>query len=424
MSRTRLQSLLALAALTVPFLNNLAVARGPQDRIRQAEHAAKATRLSVSIVKELNAALGIDFRNLERMSSKQLRQAVGRLDEGEEIEKRLEFQRAILTGSKDKELSNEFASAYAEQKGTRDLLKSKVVAGIPTGKLGVPPPLDKGLDPKGWVSLGPNVVSGRTRCIVIDKDNPDTIWIGSVSGGLWKSTDRGQSFDPVDDFMANLSISSLAQSPKDPHFLVAGTGEGFGNGDGMRGSGVFFTRDGVNWSPIAMTQTDEFSFISGVSFDRTGNSLFVAVNNSLSSGIYRCNADNIEDLEQVFEGDVSGIRTNPKDARYAIAGSLRSGKSYYTVDGGATWSESDHSFAWSGAGRGSGRVEVTYSAANPDIVYASVDVSVNAQGSVDTDSDNNQFHGVVFKSTDGGKTFLKCRTARPGDVSCGYLAGQ
>lgn len=51
-----------------------------------------------------------------------------------------------------------------------------------------------------WIEIGPSNVGGRTRAILIDKNDPtgETVWAGGVSGGLWKSTDGGNSWVPID----------------------------------------------------------------------------------------------------------------------------------------------------------------------------------------------------------------------------------
>jgi len=48
-----------------------------------------------------------------------------------------------------------------------------------------------------WKEMGPDKVGGRTRAILIDKNNTNTLYAGSVSGGLWKSTDAGGSWKKV-----------------------------------------------------------------------------------------------------------------------------------------------------------------------------------------------------------------------------------
>ncbi|HEX3131658.1 MAG TPA: hypothetical protein VH394_30255, partial [Thermoanaerobaculia bacterium] len=105
-----------------------------------------------------------------------------------------------------------------------------------------------------WTQLGPGNVGGRTRALVIDPVNPKNMYAAGVAGGVWKSVDGGQSWKALDDLMANLAVSTLVLDPKDPKVLYAGTGEGYFNGDGVRGAGVFRSANGgATWARLAAT---------------------------------------------------------------------------------------------------------------------------------------------------------------------------
>ena len=77
------------------------------------------------------------------------------------------------------------------------------------------------------------------------------MYTAGVSGGVWKSTDGGASWNPTDDQMLNLAVCTLAIDPTNPSVLYAGTGEGFAPGNFVRGLGIFKTVDaGVSWTRI------------------------------------------------------------------------------------------------------------------------------------------------------------------------------
>ena len=62
-----------------------------------------------------------------------------------------------------------------------------------------------------WIEMGPNNVGGRTRTIIALKNNPNTMYAGSITGGLWKSTDGAQTWSIVTSFTQNLAVSSIAE---------------------------------------------------------------------------------------------------------------------------------------------------------------------------------------------------------------------
>ena len=115
-------------------------------------------------------------------------------------------------------------------------------------------PSAAGIGSDQWTALGPGNIGGRIRAIVIDPTNTANVWLGSVSGGIWQSTNGGASWSPVNDFMPNLAVSTMIVDPVNPGTLYAGTGEGFYNIDAVRGYGVFKSTDrGVSWNLLSAT---------------------------------------------------------------------------------------------------------------------------------------------------------------------------
>ena len=99
-----------------------------------------------------------------------------------------------------------------------------------------------------WENMGPINVGGRTRAFLIDKNNPEIMYAGAVSGGLFKSTNAGSSWAPVNDQQENLAVVSIAQASNGE--IYYGTGEnqyygasGTGTG-GIAGFGIFKSTDG------------------------------------------------------------------------------------------------------------------------------------------------------------------------------------
>jgi len=76
-----------------------------------------------------------------------------------------------------------------------------------------------------WTSVGPNNIAGRVRSIAIDPTNPNIIYSGSASGGIWKSTDGGATWTVLTDTLANLVIGCITIDPTNSNIIYAGTGE-------------------------------------------------------------------------------------------------------------------------------------------------------------------------------------------------------
>jgi hypothetical protein len=106
-----------------------------------------------------------------------------------------------------------------------------------------------------WNALGPGNIGGRTRAIVFDPTNPNTVYAAGVAGGIWKSTDGGLTWNVADDLMLNLAVCALAIDPTDPDVLYAGTGEGYyGSNVFVRGLGIFKSTDaGASWAQLSGT---------------------------------------------------------------------------------------------------------------------------------------------------------------------------
>ncbi|MBT4310736.1 MAG: hypothetical protein HOD49_10015, partial [Anaerolineae bacterium] len=70
-----------------------------------------------------------------------------------------------------------------------------------------------GIENTSWNWIGPGNIGGRVRAMVIHPTTPDIMWAGSVSGGIWKTFNGGESWQAQDDFMANLAVTSIVIDP-------------------------------------------------------------------------------------------------------------------------------------------------------------------------------------------------------------------
>jgi len=145
-----------------------------------------------------------------------------------------------------------------------------------------------------WQEAGPNDVGGRTRALAVDVTNSNVIIAGGVSGGIWKSTDNGQSWLCKSDPSVNLSVTSVAQDPRPGHTNTwyYAAGECSGNSASDRGWRAFFSGDGMyksndngeSWQLISKTnsnptyQDNYFDYISRVVVCPVTGYVYVASN--------------------------------------------------------------------------------------------------------------------------------------------------
>ncbi len=242
------------------------------------------------------------------------------------------------------------------------------------------------IDNAHWSKLGPGNIAGRIRAIYIHPADTNLIFVGSVGGGIWKSTDGGDTWSAVNDFMGNLAVTSIVADPKtvsdvNSTVLYASTGEGFYNIDGLRGYGVFKSIDGGRtWNHLSATSPlgdSDWYYINRLTVNSDG--VIMAAANGKAIFISTDGGTNWTKKDLSYH--LRDIDFDPNNKTKAIVGTLE-GRVYYTNDTGATWHTStivDSTWA---------RVEVAY-AKNSSTVYASVDKD----------------DGTIYKSTDNGATW-------------------
>lgn len=148
-----------------------------------------------------------------------------------------------------------------------------------------------------WNFAGPDNLGGRTRALIIDRTNANTLYAAGVAGGVFKSTNAGLSWFPVSNGLTNMAVVALAQAANGD--LYAGTGEnlfaqsGPGSGTatspGMTGGGVFKSTDaGATWSVLSATVPppnsigSTWSSIGDLSCDPTNaNRIYAATDDGL-----------------------------------------------------------------------------------------------------------------------------------------------
>jgi hypothetical protein len=156
-----------------------------------------------------------------------------------------------------------------------------------------------------WSEIGPNNIGGRTRALAVDMDDANTIIAGGVSGGIWKSTDNGDSWTLETDPNQNYSVTSLVQDPTSTNHdtWYYATGEYLGNSASARGAnyygtGIYKSTDnGDSWTRVVGDSDNSFNsqydFISRIIVSPTTGSVFFAAS---PFGVFKLNSDNTSDL--------------------------------------------------------------------------------------------------------------------------------
>jgi photosystem II stability/assembly factor-like uncharacterized protein len=156
----------------------------------------------------------------------------------------LEWRRrwfSLSRSADDRALGKARDSAYVHK------MRLIAAAGRKTGEIA-------GYDPAGagspWFPLGPRNVNGRVKALAVHPTQPDTLYAGAASGGVWKSSDGGQTWDALWDMQESLAVGALGIATSSPQTVYAGSGEWTpGFGASYPGAGVYVSTDGgANWS--------------------------------------------------------------------------------------------------------------------------------------------------------------------------------
>ncbi|MDN5199939.1 PKD domain-containing protein [Fulvivirgaceae bacterium BMA10] len=221
-----------------------------------------------------------------------------------------------------------------------------------------------------WVERGPDNVAGRTRALMFDPNDANNrkVWAGGVGGGLWYNDDitsANPSWTNVDDFMANLAISSIAYDPSNTQVFYLGTGEGWGNFDAVRGAGIWKSTDGGStWNQLASTASGNFDYVQKIVVTSSGTVIAAVRNaNAANQGIMVSTDGGTswmqkvsgrgDDLEIAANGDIYG------SVRVTVTGSI-----HKSTDNGSNWTEIT---TIPPNGR---RIEIATAPSNSDVVYA------------------------------------------------------
>ena len=316
-----------------------------------------------------------------------------------------------------------------------------------------------------WRMIGP-FRGGRTKAAAGIPSQPNVFYMGVVNGGVWKTTDYGRIWRPIFDDQPTGSIGAIAVAPSDPNVIYVGSGEGLQRPDLSTGDGIYKSADaGETWTHLGLRDGQQIPQIIVDPDDP--NRLFVAVlghpyGPNEERGIFR-STNGGRTFEKVLyrDEDTGGVDVafDPSDAQtvYAVLWEAREGPwengvfrgpgsgLFKSTDGGDTWrplTEGLPTFADDGLSR----IGITVAPSMPSRLFATVesrrngglyrsddageswyltndDPRVTQRGSdfaevkVHPQNPDIVFTGaiVVWKSTDGGRTFEAIRGAPGGD---------
>ncbi len=243
--------------------------------------------------------------------------------------------------------------------------------------------------------IGPAVMGGRLDVVAGIPGNPNIIYLGHSSGGLWKSTDAGLSFQDVFTQGQSSAIGAIAIDRRDPNRLFIGTGEAFPRNTADYGDGLWSSADGgAHWRHLGFENSGSIAKIA----IKPGDSKIILVAAlghefapSDERGIYRSADGGLHWTRVLYVNATTGgsdIAFDPKHPNVVYAGtfdflrqpwSMRSGGPgsglYKSNDAGKTWTRLTDPTLRNGLPPGPiNRVGVSVCAGDPNVVYAFVPV--------------------------------------------------
>jgi len=319
-----------------------------------------------------------------------------------------------------------------------------------------------------WRCIGP-FRGGRTVAISGVPHQPNVFYMAAVNGGVWKTVDFGNTWNPVFDDQPTGSVGALAVAPSDPNIIYVGSGEGLQRPDLATGDGVYKSTDaGKTWAHLQNLRDTQQ--ITAILIDaKDPNRVFVAAEGhpygpNAERGVFR-STDGGQSFQKVLYKDentgAADLAFDPTNAQtiYAVLWAarvapweIRSGESFISSgsglfkssDGGSTWKPLVKGLPT--AEDGLGRIGIAVSHGEPQRLYASVEARKNA-GVYRSDDAGESWKQVnadrriggrgpgamgiavavdnpevlyvanttTWKSTDGGKTFVGFKGAPGGD---------
>ncbi len=276
-----------------------------------------------------------------------------------------------------------------------------------------PPTIDK-LDASTFSSIrfrsiGPATMSGRISDIAVDPSDHSRWIVATASGGVWITTNAGSTFAPVFDAQGSYSIGACAIDPTNPNVIWIGTGENNSQRSVSFGDGVYKSTDGgKSFSRVGLEDSEHIGRI--VIHPRNPDIVYVAAQGPLwraggQRGLYKT-TDGGKTWNRILhisdDTGINEVHMDPRDPDTLYASSYQRRRTQWTlIDGGpesAIYKSTDAGKTWKKITKGLpagdlGRIGLSISPADPDIVYAIVTAT----------EDNSGF----YRSTNRGETWQR-----------------
>ncbi len=258
-------------------------------------------------------------------------------------------------------------------------------------------------------NIGPAGMSGRITAIDVVTDNPDVIYVGSASGGVWKSTSGGIDWEPIFNDQSTASIGAVAIQQSNPSVVWVGTGEGNPRNSLNGGDGIYRSLDGgKNWKKMGLEKTRHIHRI--IIHPDDPNTIYVGAIGSPwgeheERGVYKTTDGGKTWNRILFNNIRTGVAelimdpSNPnkliaamwehkRDPWFFKSGGSGSGL-YVTFDGGESWEKRTDE---DGLPKGElGRIGLAIAPSRPNVIYALIESKKNA----------------LYRSDDGGFNWEK-----------------